>query len=56
VWQWWEAPTVLEWRIEGVLGGWPKNNETCRRRGIWYPVFYFPRIVETVRILYLRFL
>jgi len=20
VWQWWEVPTVLEWRIEGALG------------------------------------
>jgi len=21
VWQWWEVSTVLEWRIEGALGG-----------------------------------
>jgi len=30
--QWWEIPMVLEWGVEGTLGG---------RRWLWVSVIYF---------------
>jgi len=35
--------------------GWLKNKQRCCRRGICYSFFCFLRIVETVRVIYLRF-
>jgi len=51
----WSGGLKALWAAVG-RSGWLKNNESRRHRGIWYPVFGFSRIVETVRILYLLFL